>query len=692
MDEKKKIVLATEDIKAKSLEDIYINVNLQQKFNVLKKEKFDNNFDLAEQFRKERNASRDFRIYGIIDSKIIDSDNVTIKVYSSQGDFGALGGLIKTVTSQPIGFGDKNVFGKMRGKYLIELNNYKLSDTIYLEILGDGVTYARTVIERPLVYRGADGEFVEYGTETVDIGLNGEFVTINNDFPFFYNKHWIKTNFQVEEVKVRNVKFGKSSYSIDEGNDGVVTVELSEPSVFGTESVVVTLTSTSVPDYNTAIIDVDFDINNFPFGFPMNLSWNVGQKTMDIDVSALTDYVIEKGKENFSLALTNPSNVTTNNGVVNISATTVSIVDKTPKKYVNYIFQKIIRNITPISSLSYPVDLSIHPNYLMNTYGADSNVVGPPDEHNNNYKFFPNDKFELKITNEGIETSLPIIPGFTTSEQYFGVGQSISIDVVNKYVNHDSLPLEIATLNFKEKDVPFFGGNYYDGLFFINGIQFPYGPLVADEFVEKVNQKYSNLNLELPFEMTQVGSTVTLTAKHPADNINVLIPKKNGVGFGLDEYALQGNRETPVYPSNQRVDSITEQIPFELKLYANSSNATSSKYKFEIIKPGYKTVEIPSVNITATSSGNDVYLVTPIRNVKGPTLFGGVAGQCSSYVLDSTGYYINGVTMIAGPLFGVDVTATNTHASGYLPSFRPSPLVTSLNTCNNNVGVSKVLS
>lgn len=699
MDERKKIVLATEDIIAKNIEDIYINVNLQQKFNILKKEKFDNNFDLAEQFRRERNASRDFRIYGIIDSKIIDSDNVTIKVYSEEGTVGGFkvyGGLVKTVTSQPIGFGDKNVFGKMRGKYLIELNNYKVSDTVYLEIVGDGVTYARTIVERPLVYKSADGDFVEYGTNTVDIGLNGEFVTINNDFPFFYNKHWVKTNFQVEEVKVRNVKFGKSAYSINEGEDRIVTVELSEPSVFGTESLVVELISSSVPDYNTAIINVDFDINNFPFGFPMNLSWNIGQQTMDIDVSALSDYIIEKSKENFSLALTNlSSSLTTNEGVVNISATTISIIDKTPKQYVNYNFQKIIRNINPVTSLIYPADLAVFPGFEMNVYGADDEVVGAPQDVNANYRFFPNDKFELKITNEGDTTTLPIIPGFTTQEQYFGVGQIITIDVTTKYVNHDSLPLEKATLDFKEKDVPFSGGSVYNDNFYINGIKFNNGPLVADDFVTKVNQKYSSLGLEVPFDMVQSFRTVVLTAKHPADNINVLIPKEEVI-LGLDNYALQDNRETPFYQSGVRVDSITDQLPFELKLYANNSNATAGKYKFEIIKAGYKPVTVPSNSIAASPSGTNVYLVTPIRDVKGPVTFDGTAISCHpfSYVLDSDGYYLNGVAMIARALFGAtEPTATNTHTSGYQPSFLSAPLVTDVNTCSNNdIGVSKTLS
>jgi hypothetical protein len=331
MDDKKKIVLGSEDFLAKGNQDIFININLQQKFNIIKREKFDNNFDLAEQFRKERNASRSFRVYGIIDSPLIDCDNLTIKVYAEEGIIGGfqvLGNQIATITSQPIGFGDKNVFGKMRGKYILELNNYEVSDTIWLEIQGDGATYAKTIIEQSLVFRDSDGVFVEYGTDTVDLGIDGGFEIIQNDFPFFYNKHWIKNNFQVEKVNVRNARFGQSAYYLDEGESRTITVELTEPSVFGTESLTVNF-STPPSQNDSATLDADFTVDNFPFSFPMNLSWGVGEQFREIDISALSDFVIEKNEEQFYLTLDSSVNVTTDNGVVNIQTTTVSIKDLT---------------------------------------------------------------------------------------------------------------------------------------------------------------------------------------------------------------------------------------------------------------------------------------------------------------------------------------------------------------------------
>jgi hypothetical protein len=126
MDDKKKIVLGSKDILSKGVVDIFLNINLQQTFNQIKKDKYDNNFDVAEQFRKERNASRDFRIYGIVDSTAIDTDNLTIEIYKDA----ALSQFFGNITTTPLVYSEENVFAKKRGKYLLELNNYD-SDVVY---------------------------------------------------------------------------------------------------------------------------------------------------------------------------------------------------------------------------------------------------------------------------------------------------------------------------------------------------------------------------------------------------------------------------------------------------------------------------------------------------------------------------------------------------------------------------------
>jgi len=56
-----------------------------QSFCIVMLEKYDNDFDLAKQFDKERNLSRNFRIYGIVDSNVINTNAISLKVYSDSG-------------------------------------------------------------------------------------------------------------------------------------------------------------------------------------------------------------------------------------------------------------------------------------------------------------------------------------------------------------------------------------------------------------------------------------------------------------------------------------------------------------------------------------------------------------------------------------------------------------------------------
>lgn len=695
MDDKKKIVLSSKDVFPKKIEDIFINVNLQKSFDIIKKERLDYNFDLFEKFRSQRNKSRNFIVYGIIDSTIIDCDNLTIKVWSNSvinNGNQVLSGLLQTITSQQIGFGDKNVFGKMRGKYIVVLDNYQDSDTIYLEVEGNNSTYGRTVIEQRLVFKDSNNDFVEYGTETVDIGLNGEIINIENNFPFFYNKHWVKSNFQIEKVKFRNVSFSKSSYIVSEGDSKVIKIELSEPSVFGHEKITVSLDTPIFETYNHAAPDLDFIVNSPNINFPIDLTWDIGEQFKEIDITALQDFIIEKSIETLSISLILPENVTINQGILNINTSTISIIDLTPKKGVVYNFQKIIKNITPlIEAEDFYVNLGVIPGYEMNIFGAaePSNQDG---EFSANYRFFPNDDFKLTIINEGDNTTLPNIPELANTNLFLGSNDSVTLDIKNDYQDFNSLPKEVAVLNFVSKDA----SGSVPGIFYINGVTFGTTFLAADNFVLEINNFYSNSNLPIPFDIFQQGKVVTLTAKHPATNINVYIPKVelNIENNYLTFYALENSSEHPNYPLG-RTSNITEQKSFKLNLYANLNQSTSCRYSFIIEKPGYKTIFINSDTFESSLDFNEVFLVTPIKNVVGPLINPPSLNYCdyNNYYFDSEGYYLNGLALISNTISNPEeVIAENSHDSGYISSFRENPLTQEVFNCNNLIDISKVLS
>jgi len=690
MDDKKKIVLGSEDFLAKGLDDIFLNVNLQKTFKQIKKEKYDNNFDLAEQFRKERNESRSFRIYGIVDSTVIDCDNLPIRVYSDSG----LTSQVYATTTNSLGYGDFNVYGKQDGKYIIELDNYQLSDSIWIKIEGNGVNTADQVFEQQLVFYGADGDFIDYGTETVDIGFNGQFATIENDFPFFYNKHWIKKPLQIEEIKTRNVSFERSAYTLIEGNGTDIRVYLNEPSVFGNESVTIDLASSFVETYTDAAPGVDF--NTPGTTFPVTLNWSVGEQYKTIPFDSLEDFIVEKSIEIAKFDLTNPVNVTLNNGVVNIPSTTVSIIDQTPKKYVNFNFQKIIQNITPVTNPSSQEESLAPriPGVELNAFGGRPGAGGI-GQFQQNYRFYPNDTFELEIINSGDTTTLPIIPGVTLGEQFFGAGQTITLDIETKYVDHDTLPREQAVFNFKEVSAGnFFVTNVYNSTFFINGVEIGPIRLAAEEFENELQSAFDDIGVDRIFNISRSGPEVTLTAKHPANSVNGWIPSAPGSSLLNPETALQGNDNTPDYP-NGRVFEITDQIPFEIRLYANDNNNTVANYLFRINKRGYKSVTVPAQSLAASTSGNDYYLVTPIRDVDAPSLPSNDSSVCnvSTYDFDSNGYYLNGLAFIAANVQGyTDAQAKNERIPAFTPQFRPNPLTSQIINCYDIIEMSKVLS
>jgi len=261
--EQRKILLGSEDIIDRDNEDIFLNVALTRSFNELEKERFDNNFNIAEQFREERNTSRNFCIYGQVDSVVTDCDNLEVYYYTynpvvtgndlttnqiayikirrpdvfafnstdeevrtwfeNAGKRGfpwvnLAGNGITTITTtlndieniefdlqSPIGFvrttpialSGKNVYGFKKGKYLIDLNGYDFK-FIKIIIRGEAGKFENQLYVQQLVFFDGNGDLVEYGSETVEITRGGNITVVNNNFPFFYDKHWINRTLQID--------------------------------------------------------------------------------------------------------------------------------------------------------------------------------------------------------------------------------------------------------------------------------------------------------------------------------------------------------------------------------------------------------------------------------------------------------------------------------------------------------------
>ena len=106
---------------------------------------------------------------------------------------GAKGVLIDTISTTDKG--SLNLFGFEEGYYKVDLVNVDYT-TIYLNtanfwFLGNQM-FVKNLVRQNLVFFEDDGQFIPYGQDTEEIRADGSTFTVFNDFPFFYDIHWIK--------------------------------------------------------------------------------------------------------------------------------------------------------------------------------------------------------------------------------------------------------------------------------------------------------------------------------------------------------------------------------------------------------------------------------------------------------------------------------------------------------------------
>lgn len=214
--------------------DLFLEIDLVQSHKIMNQGRYDNDFDLAKQFIKERDSSRDFRIYGELSSTVIDCDNLTIRVFTDPLYLNE----ISPIQTTHISYGKKNVFGKKKGKYLLELDGFFFNE-VFFQIDSDNFSYHQQRWSQKLIYFDTNGEFVSYGTETLDINLDGS-VLIENDFPFFFNKHWVRLDYDIIEEKVAEYTWNTPETALEESQSINLSLSLNKPSPFGNEKLTLT--------------------------------------------------------------------------------------------------------------------------------------------------------------------------------------------------------------------------------------------------------------------------------------------------------------------------------------------------------------------------------------------------------------------------------------------------------------------
>ncbi|MBP9758902.1 hypothetical protein KBD45_04335 [Candidatus Dojkabacteria bacterium] len=660
MDDKKKILLGEKDIMSRENEDLFLNINLNSTFSELRDNTYTNVFDIEKQFKKERNASRDFRIYGIIDSTTTDSDNLSLYIYSKSGTTG-LTDFVKSTNSSEMVYGGFNAFGKKRGKFIIELTGYT-EDFVFIKILSNNLTFQDQIFTQQLIFKDSDGLFVEYGIKTIDISDSGDIIEINNDFYFLYNKHWVKKDLLIIEEKPAKVSLsGMSDIGqiteipnadlipvITEGNStndsgsvvisnntGItsslypITVYLNKPSPFGLENVNLKIEGSSLTIVNTSTISPtnELIVTNDSFdtiSVPYTVNFSVGEMSKVFYVFSPEDS-IQEFLEDVTFGLDNFQNVETANTLTH----TVEVIDTTERNKVilnfqdiyenrNYFYGQVFYGVGGASYFSAPMPAVVR-NGL--------NFSGTPME------FYPIDKFNIKIKNVGVDTIFPANPKLNiTSEQLFKSGtELIFTDIIQEYVNSEkhSIKLTFSSKRFSNTQGVNFNSNNQG--FTINGIpivsyfksyKFDYdtilGCLKKEAFYGSTIKMggWDIYDLETPFNIINEDPT-TLSF--------VLESKSPGVRLDIAPYGFSVPGTIYDSMSTLAISTITAetiqsfvqsaQTPLEIVLGANFNNNLNARYEINFFKKGYDGMSFTTSPLPASLNPDKYYLISGLNTM-----------------------------------------------------------------------------
>jgi hypothetical protein len=616
MDERLKILLGSEDIIARDNEDLYININLNRSFFEYKREKYDNDFDLAQQFDKERNLSRNFRVYGIVDSNIIDTNSLSIKIYSDSGTTN----LISQTSTTSMNFNNSiNVFNKKKGKYYFSLNNYSGS-SVFIQIQSNNNNIATQTFEQKLVFYDFDGDFIPYGTETIEIDNNLNTLDINNNFPFFYNKHWVKKNISLQETKYPFVNFSGSSETIFEGQLASIVVYLDKPSPFGSEKVDFVFDSGTADTFEFLVYS---NTPSNPFPGTVQLSFSPGEQYKRIFFSASTDNIVEV-LENYKFRLDNFINVKSGSSLTY----TMQIENSAPRKFAIYEIPNLYENRTPYvgtpTSTTSPTITYSTPSILRNGlyYGGLQNEFYPVDEvevdianfSQNTVLIPPNPTFgniEDELLVPGAVKTFTIIPNYT-----LGSLNQVSI-YLPPSLNDVITASPDAETNIQQSIAYVLGNISINGFVmeYTNGVYPVVSTIPTDESTsyEALKRMLGDGTFDI-YNVKDIYKPFTITTDDENYKINI---KAKSVCTRLD---VKTNLKETLGPNSIATAttitqfSFTKQSPIRFTLLGNENNGEIASYRFRFRKKGYRDLNILNA-ASASAEGQINYLVTSVKNV-----------------------------------------------------------------------------
>lgn len=276
----KKILLKSYDVQPFINQDEYISFELYSTVKNIKENFLNNNFDLNLQYDAERNISRKFFVYGKLYSKNVDVSKVNMIFKTSNNDTlyspdlknNLIGEDKKSIMINATQLAaeesiSRNIFDKKVCSYFIQFEikndlNKKTNDLL-IQITGSSLSVVGTpltsitesynpvnnIYKTPLVIYDDEGNFVPYGTDDTVFDEDLNIVEKNNDYPFLYDYHFIRQDFDVvddnnvffpfkTELKSDGtIVYDNSTQITDANNFPKFNLLMDYPSFFGIEKV-----------------------------------------------------------------------------------------------------------------------------------------------------------------------------------------------------------------------------------------------------------------------------------------------------------------------------------------------------------------------------------------------------------------------------------------------------------------------
>lgn len=423
----------------------------------------------------------------------------------------------------------------------------------------DAVVEEVQLFRNQVVFYDDDNNLVKYGSDTLEISSDGNIEVVQNDFPFFYNIHWIKSNIEIKRVVTRFVTFDPESSFITEGESTNINISLDKPSALGIEKATILITS------DTATEGEDYEIA------PKTLQWNKGETTKIVTLTSLVKEGADPVKV-LNLTLDNLQKLELN---PESSSAEIQIQDSTINRYTKVTIPAIFSNLKSFGKRV----TTLNDAQVLDEVARSANFRNGALFNETPEEFYPADTFTLKITNKGEAVTLDPIPGLTTDPTDLGFGESLSAEVQPIFLG-DALPHQYSIVINKPSGA-------VNAAIDING------------HIYLNISNITDLIAAVQSDNTSKSFTLTTTGNNSAtiESANSGIPVVINI---FDPSTIITLTEIEPY-------TYLDQVPFSLNLKGNRSKQQYIDYNIELSKPGFQTISIDTGQLETKESNFDDY-------------------------------------------------------------------------------------